>query len=243
MKSSSLATLAHRLALFALLAGPGLTACDSGKSPEEKPAPFASTYEPLPAENVLLRNATVLTGTGERLDGADVLLRDGRIGAVGTGLDAAGAEIFDAGGMWITPGIIDVHSHLGVYPSPSVDAHADGNELTSPNTAEVWAEHSVWPQDPGFVTALAGGITSLQILPGSANLFGGRSVCTRLGARESGAPGRRSPGHRDHRRNRQPGTEGSTLQRWAGSVPSAPGSPCRTARSRSTQAARWSRRA
>ena len=54
-----------------------------------------------------------------------------------------------------------------------VDAHSDGNEVTSPNTAEVWAEHSVWPQDPGFVTALAGGITSLQILPGSGNLFGG----------------------------------------------------------------------
>jgi imidazolonepropionase-like amidohydrolase len=78
--------------------------------------------------------------------------------------------------MWITPGIIDVHSHLGVYPSPGVMAHADGNEISAPNTAEVWAEHSVWPQDPGFVAALAGGITTLQILPGSANLFGGRSV-------------------------------------------------------------------
>jgi imidazolonepropionase-like amidohydrolase len=78
--------------------------------------------------------------------------------------------------MWITPGVIDVHSHLGNYPSPSVNAHSDGNELSSPNTAEVWAEHSVWPQDPGFVTALAGGVTTLQILPGSANLFGGRGV-------------------------------------------------------------------
>src|SRR5690606_28212693 len=63
-----------------------------------------------------------------------------------------------------------------VYPSPGVLAHADGNEISAPNTAEVWAEHSVWPQDPGFVTALQGGITALQILPGSANLFGGRSV-------------------------------------------------------------------
>ena len=52
---------------------------------------------------------------------------------------------------------------------------SDGNEVTSPNTAEVWAEHSVWPHDPGFTRALAGGVTSLQILPGSANLFGGRS--------------------------------------------------------------------
>ena len=58
-----------------------------------------------------------------------------------------------------------------------MQAHSDGNEATDPARADVWAEHSVWPQDPGFSRALAnGGITSLQILPGSANLFGGRSV-------------------------------------------------------------------
>src|SRR6185295_20338811 len=79
-------------------------------------------------------------------------------------------------GKVVTPGIIDNHSHLGDYAVPEVDAHSDGNEATSPNTAEVWAEHSVWPQDPGFVRALEGGVTTLQILPGSANLFGGRSV-------------------------------------------------------------------
>ena len=72
--------------------------------------------------------------------------------------------------------VIDVHSHLGVYASPGVAAHSDGNEATNPNTAEVWAEHSVWPHDPGFHRAAAGGVTSLQILPGSANLFGGRGV-------------------------------------------------------------------
>ena len=151
--------------------------CDEAdEKAEEQPVPFASRYAPLPSEPVLLRNATVLTGTGARLDGADVLVRDGKIAAVGPDLDAGDVETFDGSGMWITPGIIDLHSHLGVYPSPSVEAHSDGNEISAPNTAEVWAEHSVWPQDPGFVTALAGGITSLQILPGSANLFGGRSV-------------------------------------------------------------------
>ena len=87
-----------------------------------------------------------------------------------------GATVIDASGMWVTPGIIDVHSHLGVYPSPSTVSHSDGNEATAPVTAEVWAEHSVWPQDPGFPAALAGGITALQILPGSANLVGGRGV-------------------------------------------------------------------
>lgn len=152
-----------------------LTACDS--SPDDSDVkPFASRYAALPSETTLLQGATILTGTGERLDDADVLMQDGKILAVGANLDAGAANVVDVNGMWITPGVIDVHSHLGNYPSPSVNAHSDGNELSSPNTAEVWAEHSVWPQDPGFVTALAGGVTTLQILPGSANLFGGRGV-------------------------------------------------------------------
>lgn len=139
--------------------------------------PYPSTYKAPASPATLIRNATVLTGTGERLDGADVLLVDGRISAVGRGLQApAGARDIDAGGKWITPGLIDVHSHLGVYSSPSVNAHSDGNEATDPVTANVWAEHGVWPQDPGFEAALTGGVTSMQILPGSANLMGGRSV-------------------------------------------------------------------
>ena len=146
-------------------------------SPTDRADPYPSTYHPAPSEPTLIRGATVLTGTGVRLDGADVLMADGKIVAVGPGLEApAGARIIDAQGRWVTPGIIDVHSHLGVYPTPAVRAHSDGNEATSPTTAEVWAEHGVWPQDPGFATALAGGVTTLQILPGSANLIGGRSV-------------------------------------------------------------------
>ncbi|CCP17864.1 amidohydrolase [Stenotrophomonas maltophilia RA8] len=139
--------------------------------------PYPSTYQAHPDAPVLLQNATVLTGTGQRLDNADVLLRDGRIVAVGRQLQAdPGIARIDAQGKWVTPGLIDVHSHLGVYPSPGVGAHSDGNEMTAPVTANVWAEHSVWPQDPGFATALAGGVTSMQVLPGSANLVGGRGV-------------------------------------------------------------------
>ena len=138
---------------------------------------FASTYQPLPSQPVLITGATVLDGAGARLDNADVLMVDGRIAGVGVGLQAPdNAQRIDGSGKWVTPGIIDVHSHLGVYPSPGVQAHSDGNEMTNPVTAHVWAEHSVWPQDPGFAAALAGGVTSLQILPGSANLVGGRSV-------------------------------------------------------------------
>jgi len=142
----------------------------------EGPAAFDSRYEPLPSQTTLITGATVLTGTGDRLDNADVLLVDGKIAEVGLGLSADGADVVDATGKWVTPGIIDVHSHLGVYPSPGTVSHSDGNEATAPVTAEVWAEHSVWPHDPGFTTALAGGVTAMQILPGSANLVGGRGV-------------------------------------------------------------------
>ncbi|MDO6507946.1 amidohydrolase [Colwellia sp. 4_MG-2023] len=160
-----------------------LTACSPNEKQDDKVTinknPFPSTYKVLPQQNTLFTNATVLNGIGERMDNADVLIIDGKIKQVGVDLTATNVEVIDAQGKWITPGIIDVHSHLGVYPSPSVESHSDGNEMTSPNTSEVWAEHSVWPQDPGFEAAREGGITTLQILPGSANLFGGRGVTLR----------------------------------------------------------------
>lgn len=139
---------------------------------------FASTYQPYPSAPTVIRGATILTGTGERIDNGTVVIENGKIASIG-GADLAGpqgAVTIDAKGKWVTPGIIDIHSHLGDYPSPQTDSTSDGNEATSPNTSQVWAEHSVWPQDAGFTRALAGGITALQVLPGSANLFGGRSA-------------------------------------------------------------------
>ena len=138
--------------------------------------PYESTYEPLEAPDFLIASASVFTGAGELLEGVDVRVKGGRIAAVGANLSRDGVEVVDGAGRWLTPGIIDVHSHLGAYPSPSVDSTSDGNEMTAPNTAHVWIEHSVWPQDPQFGLALAGGVTTLHILPGSANLFGGRGV-------------------------------------------------------------------
>ena len=174
--------------LTAALAAALLAGCASAPPPKTADAgarpdlgltadPYPSTYKRVMSPPVLLQRATVLTGNGQRLDAADVLMRDGRIVAVGNGLEVpADAVRVDASGKWVTPGIIDIHSHLGVYPSPGASAHSDGNEATSPVTAQVWAEHSIWPQDPGFHAALAGGVTALQILPGSANLVGGRGV-------------------------------------------------------------------
>ncbi len=139
--------------------------------------PYPSTYAAATAAPVLIHGATVLTGTGERLEDTDILLKDGVIAAIGPHLAAPeGATLVDARGRTVTPGIIDIHSHLGVYPSPAVSSLSDGNEATAPVTANVWAEHSIWPNDPGFERAVEGGVTSLEILPGSANLIGGRGV-------------------------------------------------------------------
>ena len=142
-------------------------------------APFASTYKAYPGTATAIRNVTIFDGEGGKIDNGVVFFAGGKITSVG-GSDTpipADIAVFDGAGKFVTPGIIDIHSHLGDYPTPSVDAHDDGNEATSPTTPEVWAEHSVWPQDPGFSRALAnGGVTSLQVLPGSANLMGGRSV-------------------------------------------------------------------
>jgi len=141
--------------------------------------PYPSTYRAYPGVLTAIVGGTVFDGEGRRIDNGVVILADGVVRAVG-GADTPipeGATRIDARGKWVTPGVIDIHSHLGDYPSPAVEAHQDGNEATGPVKPEVWAEHSVWPQDPGFTRALMnGGVTSLEILPGSANLFGGRSV-------------------------------------------------------------------
>ena len=149
-----------------------------GLDPSSDRDPFPSTYKAIPSGVTAIVGATVLTATGQQIENGTVVMSGGKILAVG-GADTAvpqGATVIDGKGKWVTPGVIDAHSHLGVYPSPSVKARADGNEMTDPNTAGVWAENSVWPQDPGFDRARAGGVTSLLILPGSGNLFGGRSV-------------------------------------------------------------------
>ncbi len=137
---------------------------------------YASTYTPLKSENVVIRNATIFDGNGNKFLDYDVHFSDGKIKNLGLDLEVEGAREIDATGKYVTPGIVDNHSHMGVYPAPGVRTSSDGNEATNPVTAEVWAEHSVWSQDPQYKLALAGGVTTFHVLPGSANLFGGRGV-------------------------------------------------------------------
>jgi len=139
--------------------------------------PYPSTYSASGSKPLALLGANVLTGDGAELLDVDVWLADGKIVAIGADLEIPeGVARIAVDGRWLTPGLIDVHSHMGVYSAPGTANHNDGNEMTSPVTPQVWAEHSVWPQDPQFEKALAGGVTTLQILPGSGNLIGGRGV-------------------------------------------------------------------
>lgn len=150
------------------------------KPAEPPPVAFASTYRPLASVDTAIINASILTGTGARIEKGTVLMRNSAIAAVGADIEVPeGVRVIDGTGKWVTPGIIDSHSHLGVFAAPGVQGHADGNENIDPYTAHVWAEHSIWPQDPVFTKARAGGVTSLLILPGSANLFGGRGVAVK----------------------------------------------------------------
>ena len=160
------------------LSGCGETTNEAKAEPVKiNPNPFPSSYRAVEYPPVLFTHANVLDGIGGYYENTSVLIESGKIVSIGDNLNAPdGANVVDAKGKWLTPGIIDVHSHLGVYPTPTGNAHSDGNEATAPVTAQVWAEHSIWPQDPGFQRALAGGVTAMQILPGSANLVGGRGV-------------------------------------------------------------------
>jgi imidazolonepropionase-like amidohydrolase len=176
-------------ALAALVAGCATpreqtTTTQTPTQPERRVSadPYPSTYRPYPAVPTAITGATIFDGEGGRIENGTIVLVGGRVQAIG-GADTPipeGAARIDAAGKFVTPGVIDIHSHLGDYPSPQVEAHQDGNEVTGPVRPEVWAEHSIWPQDPGFTRALAnGGITTLHVLPGSANLFGGRGVTLR----------------------------------------------------------------
>src|SRR3989449_774439 len=139
----------------------------SAESSSVDRAQYPSTYQRHSNPPVLIRNATIMTAAGQEIANGSILFKDGRIVAVGTNVQApTDAVVVDGTGKYVTPGLIDDHSHLGVYAAPGTDAESDGNEATNPVTAEVWAEHSFWPQDPQIPLAIAGGITTIEVLRG-----------------------------------------------------------------------------
>ena len=229
--------------LIAVLALAACATTPPPKTPSARPEvmkvaddPYPSTYKPYPGVPTVLKNVTIYDGEGARINGGAVRFENGKITALGQAVDEAGSTVIDGRGKWVTPGVIDIHSHLGDYPTPAVAANSDGNEMTGPVHPDVWAEHSIWPQDPGFTRALAnGGITTLHILPGSGDLFGGRGTTlknvasrTMQGMKFPGAPYSlkmacgENPKRAYGRRNQMPGSRMGNIaldrQTWAKAV-------------------------
>jgi imidazolonepropionase-like amidohydrolase len=169
---------------------------DPFAGPEGRARVAIDPAPPVHPPSVLLRHATVMTATGKRFSPGFLLMENGSIAAVGEGdgpPPKEGTVIVDANGRFVTPGIIDPHSHMGVYPVPDTEGHDDGNEMTDPVTAGIRAEHSFWPQDPALERAVAGGVTTIGVLPGSGNLIGGRGIVMHL-VPQRGARAMRFPG-------------------------------------------------
>lgn len=125
-----------------------------------------------PKGTALIRNATVVTITGEDLAETDILIRDGIITQIGKGLKApSGVRVIDATGKTVMPGIIDAHSHLNAIGI---------NEGTNPVTSEVTMVESIDPNDVSIYRALAGGVTAINLMHGSANVIGGRNATLKL---------------------------------------------------------------
>ncbi|WP_323959175.1 amidohydrolase family protein [Arthrobacter sp. JZ12] len=121
-------------------------------------------------------NAHVVPVEGEPFDGT-VVLDNGKIAALGADVAAPeGADVVDAAGKWLLPGFVDAHVHLGTHEEGEGWAGDDTNEMTDPVMAGVRALDAVNPFDPGFDDALAGGVTAVNVNPGSGNPIGGLAV-------------------------------------------------------------------
>ncbi len=139
------------------------------------PADAVHCAEPDPP--VVFRGARILTAAGAIHDPGVLVVADGKIAAVGAEKDVElpdGAEVRDVSGKVIIPGLVDSHSHLGVYSRPAVPANSDGNEMTGPVQGLVRALDALNPYDPGIRMANAGGVTAANVMPGSGNVIGGR---------------------------------------------------------------------
>jgi imidazolonepropionase-like amidohydrolase len=145
------------------------------------PAPAADP--PAAAGPVAFRGARIHTAAGKPIDDGVLVIDRGKVVAVGPAGSVTipqGAKVIDGTGKTIVPGLVDTHSHIGIYPKPAVPAHADGNEGSGAVQSGLRALDAVWPDDPGIKMALAGGVTTANIMPGSGNVIGGQTVYVKL---------------------------------------------------------------
>ncbi|KAJ7028309.1 hypothetical protein C8F04DRAFT_1291263 [Mycena alexandri] len=167
--------------------------CSSLNSPLDPPLGFTATRVNSGSDRfvsgtrpTLLKNAKILTGArnGTEVIYGDVLLDKGVIMAVGYipehFMAAKNLDVIDAAGKWISPGLVDAHSHLGVNSAPALSGASDGNSLNAPILPWLRSIDGLNTHDDAYRLAVAGGVTTAQILPGSANNIGGQAFLVKL---------------------------------------------------------------
>jgi len=126
---------------------------------------------------IAIRGATILPVSRDPIEGGTVLVRGRKIAAVGARVRVPkGARIVDAGGLFVSPGLIDAHCHLGIGGEGLGPRFNDGNETLDPVQPHLRALDAIWHDDPAFAEVLAAGVTSVFVCPGSVNVFGGVGV-------------------------------------------------------------------
>ena len=145
----------------------------------------ASTLDLVASNSIAITGGRVVPIEGEPIEGGTIVLSDGRIEAVlePGAAPPAGCELIDATGKWVLPGLLDAHTHLGVYEDGMGWAGTDTNELTGPNQAQVRAVDAINPADIGFRDAIAGGVLAVNVQPGSGNPIGGQTAAVRCWGR------------------------------------------------------------
>jgi imidazolonepropionase-like amidohydrolase len=139
--------------------------------------PLLSTS--LAAQSLVVRAEKIYTVSDGVIENGMILIEDGKIARVGRGFDIPrGVQVLDA--TVVTPGFVEMHTHVGVYSIPMVQENSDGNEATNPITPQVRALDSYNFDDPAIAVGRAGGVTTVISRPGSANVIGGTSVAVKL---------------------------------------------------------------
>ncbi len=131
------------------------------------------------SQQLVIRAEKIFTVSNGTIENGVILIEDGKIARVGLGFELPNdAEVVDA--KIVIPGLIDMHTHVGVYSLPLVEENEDGNEMTDPITPQVRALDSFNFDDPAIAAGRAGGVTTVISRPGSGNIIGGTSVAVKL---------------------------------------------------------------
>jgi imidazolonepropionase-like amidohydrolase len=142
---------------------------NAGKDPADGPIAF--------------RGARIHTAAGKPIEKGVLVIAKGKIVSVGPQSEVEipdKAKIIDLSGKTIIPGLVDTHSHVGIWPKPNVPAHQDGNEGSGAVQPGLRALDAIWPDDPGVRMAVAGGVTTANVMPGSGNVIGGQTLYVKL---------------------------------------------------------------